>query len=124
MGLFGGGNSTSQVKNEYITTTTNQGFSEVEGNVNNINGSNNTITDSGAIRGALDLAERSKEIDAGTFKEVISFVEGAQDKYTAGLQSFAEKVTQDEGANVVELGKWFAGGLALVAVGLAFRSAA
>lgn len=127
MSLFGSKSSSST-----SVETTNIGFSEVAGPA--IVGSNNAITDLGAIQGALDFAREqsadqvdlSREtIDANVelFKvqaDLLKSTGAAQTQLTAGfgtkLQEFAAQATKSEGERTSDLAKWAIAALAVIVI--------
>lgn len=101
MGFFSKKSTATQT-----TEANNLGFSEVDGQAVGIVGSGNTITDGGAVAGALDLGRFSVEQNSNLAREVI----GANNQAIAGfgnqLAGFAEKASADTGDQLAQLGRW------------------
>lgn len=96
MGLFGGGNSKS-----YSTTETQtSGFSEVTGEVANIQGDSNavTLTDQGAIENALKFAGETVDRSLGS-------VEVASNQATARASEAIAAVSESARGEVQDLGR-------------------
>lgn len=113
--LFGS-KSSSTTQNTNITKTNNQGFSEVSGDAMayNIEGSNNTLTDYGAVRNSLALARDVVTTNRQQFGEAVGFVTAANQNFTNEVRNLVNKQSQNNDERMLTLGKWIAGAVVVV----------
>lgn len=125
-GLFGGRSKSKSTTISNVSTQ-NVGFSEIDGNAVSVLGSNNTVTDLGAIEAAFDFANAQSAAQTSLVEGFGTFAQQTQQgvqqfaqKTQEGVQQLARKVNEGDAARMAELLKWGVAALAVAWVASAF----